>query len=134
MQCAVFTPQTFRACSFATRRAFPPTPSFPHTMVMVSVSCHPKGLHPLQAAKAWHMVREEGMPLRDVCQEVVNMQGENPGLKGVWDAVKRIDQQHAMAMLDSIPSGNYKNCGRKRKLTRDQEKAVGAFVKRWSPP
>ena len=68
--------------------------------------------------------------MRDVCQEVVNMQGENPGLKGVWDAVKRIDQQHAMAMLGSIPSGNYKNFGRKRKLTRDQEKAVVAFVKR----
>ena len=100
-------------------------------MVMVWVSCHPKGLHPLQAAKAWHLAREEGMPLRDVCQEVVNMQGGNPGLKGVWDAVKRIDQQHAMAMLDSIPLGNYKNCGRKRKLTRDQEKAVVAFVKRW---
>ena len=79
-------------------------------MVMVSVSCHPKGLHPLQAAKAWHMVREEGMPLRDVCQEVVNMQGGDAGLKAVWDAVKRIDQQHAMAMLDSIPSCNYKNC------------------------
>ena len=45
--------------------------------------------------------------------------------------MKRIDQQHAMAMLDSIPSSNYQNCGRKRKLTRDQEKAVVAFVKRW---
>ena len=36
---------------------------------MVHVTVHPHGLHPTEAARAWHLHVEEGMSIRDVCVE-----------------------------------------------------------------
>ena len=35
----------------------------------------PRGLHPTEAARVWQLHVEEGMAIRDVCDEVVNMLG-----------------------------------------------------------
>ena len=42
-------------------------------MPTVHVTVHPRGLHPTEAARAWHLHVEEGMSIRDVCVEVLNM-------------------------------------------------------------
>ena len=42
-------------------------------MPTVHVTVHPRGLHPTEAARAWHLRVEEGMSIRDVCVEVLNM-------------------------------------------------------------
>ena len=46
-------------------------------MPVVTMMVHPKGLHPLQAAKAWNKHKEEGMSLNSILTEgeVVNMEG-----------------------------------------------------------
>ena len=52
-------------------------------MPVVTLMVHPKGLHPLRAAKAWIKHREEGMSLNSIIQEgeVVNMESNVPTLK-----------------------------------------------------
>ena len=97
-------------------------------MPTVHVTVHPRGLHPMEAVRAWHLHVEEGMGIRDVCCEVVNMLGQKPSYKAVWRAiqgVKAVQGSHA------IPQTKYANCGRKKKLTPEQEKAVVDFVKAW---
>ena len=42
-------------------------------MPTVHVTVHPRGLHPTEAARAWQLHVEEGMAIRDVCEEVANM-------------------------------------------------------------
>ena len=42
-------------------------------MPTVHVTVHPRGLHPAEAARAWKLHFEEGLAIRDVCDEVVNM-------------------------------------------------------------
>ena len=87
-------------------------------MPTVQVTLHPRGLHPIAAARAWHLSREEGMPIRDVCAEVVNMSGNTPSVKAVWRAIRSVD---AIQGTGAIPSTKYANCGRPRKLARQQE-------------
>ncbi len=48
----------------------------------VTVVVHPSGLHPLMQAKAHHLHREEGLPLDDVRDAVLNMHGKRPGHQG----------------------------------------------------
>ena len=55
-------------------------------MPHVSVTVHENGLHPTEAAKAWHLHTHEGISLDDICDEVVNLKGERPGEKAVWAA------------------------------------------------
>ena len=52
-------------------------------MPEVTLMVHPKGLNPLQAAKAWIKHREEDMSLNSIIQdgEVANMEGNVPTLK-----------------------------------------------------
>ena len=62
-------------------------------MPVVTLMVHPKGLHPLQAAKAWIKHREEGMSLNSIIQEgeVVNMERNVPTLKTLWADIQRMD-------------------------------------------
>ena len=60
------------------------------TMPTVHVTVHPKGLHPTEAAGAWHLHVEEGMSIRDVCDEAVNMLGKTPSYKAVWRAIQSV--------------------------------------------
>ena len=71
--------------------------------------------------------------MRDVCAEVVNMQCDTPSVKAVWRAIRSVDAIHGTG---AIPCTKYSNCGRPRKLARQQELDVVAFVKKWrnTPP
>ena len=60
------------------------------TMVVVQVTLHPRGLHPTEAARAWYLHEEEGVSLRNVCKEVVNMSGMVPSVKAVWSAIEMV--------------------------------------------
>ena len=62
-------------------------------MPVVTFMVHPKGLHPLQAAKAWVKHREDSMSLNSILREgeVVNMEGDVPTLKTLWAAIQRVD-------------------------------------------
>ena len=40
------------------------------SMVVAPVVVHPRGLHPMEALRAWHLHREEGLPLTEVQAEV----------------------------------------------------------------
>ena len=63
-------------------------------MPTVQVTVHPRGLHPTEAARAWHLHREEGMSMRDICAEVVNMMGVTPSFKAMWRAIRNVDAVH----------------------------------------
>jgi transposase len=97
-------------------------------MPIVQVSLHPRGLHPTEAARAWHLHVEEGTSLNDVRKQVVNLSGSTPSVKAVWNAIHRTN---AVRNPLDIPQSKYANCGRKRKLAHQQEKAVVSFVKKW---
>ena len=101
------------------------------TMVVVQVTLHPRGLHPTEAARAWYLHEEEGVSLRNVCKEVVNMSGMVPSVKAVWNAIEMVKSNQQS--LPQTPT-KYANCGRKRKLTPLQEKEVtiGSATKRTS--
>ena len=51
----------------------PPLHRHPLAIPTVHVTVHPRGLHPTEAARAWQLHMAEGMAIRDVCDEVVNM-------------------------------------------------------------
>ena len=86
-------------------------------MPTVHVTVHPRGLHPTEAARAWHLHVEEGMGIRDVRGEVVNMLGQTPSYKAVWRAIQAAKAVHG---THAIPKTNYANRGRHRKLTPKQ--------------
>ena len=89
-------------------------------MPTVHVTVHPRGLHPTEAVRAWHLHVEDGMGIRDVCDEVVNMLGQRPSYKAVWRAIQGVKAVHGS---HAIPQTKYANCGRKKKLSLEQEKA-----------
>ena len=64
-------------------------------MPTVHVTVHPRGLHPMEAVRAWHLHVEEGMGIRDVCCEVVNMLGQKPSYKAVWRAIQGVKTYEA---------------------------------------
>ena len=59
-------------------------------MPLVQTMLHPRGLHPTEAARAWHLHEEEGVVLRDICKEVTNMSGETPSVKAVCHAIRMV--------------------------------------------
>ena len=97
-------------------------------MVVVPVVIHPRGLHPMEAVRAWQLHREEGLPLTEVRAEVQNLAGGAPSVKAVWSAVQRVS---AMRDGDLLPSSRYENCGRKEKLSKADVKRIISFVKEW---
>ena len=82
-------------------------------MPTVQVTVHPRGLHPVEAARAWQLHKEEGMRLEDVCDEVVNMAGETPSKKAVWRAIQMVQ---SVRSSHAVPQTKYSNCGRRRAL------------------
>ena len=102
--------------------------AFSPAMPSFTLSVHPRGLHPLQAAHAWHLHKQEGLPLRAVRDEVTNVMGETPSVKAVWTAVQAVERSKEG---DRVPRTRYANCGRRPKLTDVQQKAVVDFVRQW---
>ena len=97
-------------------------------MPLVQITLHPRGLHPLQAARAFHLHEEEGMTMRNICDEVTNMSGKRPSFKAVWRAIHMVK---ATKSSEPVAQTKYTNCGRKRTLTPAEEKKVTGFVKQW---
>lgn len=97
------------------------------SMVLVSVSVHPSGLHPTEAARAHHLRHEEGLSWSSVSLEVVNVHGERPSVHAVRNAVAAVERGRGAGVVVS----NYDKCGRKAILTEQQEKDVVKFVQRW---
>ena len=101
--------------------------SAPATMVLVSVSLHPSGLHPTEAARAHHLRHEEGLAWPDICDEVLNLKGKKPSIHAVRNAVVGVER----GRNSSVVYSNYDKCGRKAALTKAQAREVVKFVKRW---
>ena len=96
-------------------------------MPVAHVTMHPRGLHPLEAARAYHLHEEEGLSQDSVCDEVRDMEGNRPSKKAVWTAVRQVKALEG----NVVPQGNYDNCGRKRMLTAEDEAAIVEFAKKW---
>ena len=65
---------------------------------------------------------------KDIQGKVKNMQGQQPKSQpGVKNAVQRVQASGRKGVAVT----NYKNCGRKRKLTPEDEKKVVAYVQKW---
>ena len=94
---------------------------------------HPRGLDPFQAAKAWHLRVQGGLPWKAVRAQVHTVSGAQPGQDAIEDAVARVGaQRHARCFQKSgAVQSKYHRCGRAPLLTRAQKQAVVAFVKRW---
>ena len=99
----------------------------------VQYSVHPKGLDPFQSAKAWHLRNVQGLPWKDVREQVCTAGGGRAKRIAVANAVRRIDDQRVTAALRStgVATTAYRNCGRKQMLTQQQKCAIVVFVKQW---
>ena len=97
-------------------------------MVVVHVTVRNSGLHPLQACKAWHLVKKEGYSLRAAAAEVVTMDGKHPKQHALRNAIARVSTR----AKNPLPGcTQYANCGRKKALTETQTKEAVAFVQKW---
>ena len=74
-------------------------------MPTVHVTVHPRGLHPTEAVRAWHLHVEDGMGIRDVCDEVVNMLGQRPSYKAVSTDVGKMQDYNARLGWKRGPCG-----------------------------
>jgi len=94
---------------------------------------HPKGLDPFQAAKAWHLRVQQGLPWKAVRLLVRTVSNKAPGQDALEDAVALVDaRQHTPEFKKSgIAKTSYANCGRASMLTPAQKKAIVDCVKRW---
>ena len=82
-------------------------------MVRISMSVHPAGLSPIEAAKAWYLRDEQHWKWGDIQAALKKPTGEMPGLKAVRNGVLR-----ARGSEDGcLPETRYANCGRHRALT-----------------
>ena len=99
-------------------------------MPLVSVMVHPLGLHPVEAIRAWHKHTQEGMSLTDIIAEgdIRSISGDVPGRYALWSSIRKVK---GMGDADLLPRSNYSNCGRSRALTKQEERAVVEFVKKW---
>ena len=99
-------------------------------MPTVSFTVHKNGLDAIEAVEAYYKHTEWGMSIDDIIAEgeVTNLSGNIPGRKCVYSAIRRVER---MSFTDVVPETNYSNCGRKKALTDEQEKAIVKFVKQW---
>ena len=74
-------------------------------MPTVHVTVHPRGLHPAEAVRAWHLHVEDGMGIRDVCDEVVNMLGQRPSYKAMSTDVGKMQDCNARLGWKRGPCG-----------------------------
>ena len=70
-------------------------------MVKISVTLHPSGLAPDQAAKAWYLRIKEKSRWNKIQEEVVNLQGGEPSETCLRLAVNRVQQKGKSATLKS---------------------------------
>ena len=101
-------------------------------MVLVTVSVHKRGLHPMEAVKAWRMHTRDDMSLDAILAEgeCLNMEMRKPGRHALWAATNRVSQ---MSAGDLLPQSRYSNCGRRRALSGDDaDRIVGKWP--WAAP
>ena len=73
-------------------------------MVIVKVSIHPQGLHPVAACMAWRLNKEEGISLESCRDEVTNLKGKRPSKKAVLNGVRNVEAvQGTFVKLRSSP-------------------------------
>ena len=77
-------------------------------MVLVTLNVPQRGLHPIEAARAWHLHNDDGMSFRDIRLEVVNMLKQVPSVKAVFTAVRSVD---AVQGTKAMPQYGYSRCG-----------------------
>ena len=65
---------------------------------------------------------------KDIQSKVKNMEGKRPKSE---HCVKNAVQRVQASGRKGVALTNYKNCGRKRKLTPEQEKMVVDYVQKW---
>ena len=71
-------------------------------------------------------MQEQELPIRSVCDEVVNIAGLRPSVKAVWNAIQMVDRSRDTG---GVPRTKYGNSGRPSLLSPEQERAVMSFVK-----
>ena len=103
------------------------------TTMRLLCSVHPKGLDPIQSAKAWQLRKVQRLPWKAVREQLRTASGGRPQRFAVSNAVRRIDSQRHTAALRStgVARTAYRSCGRKQALTSHQKAAIVAFVKQW---
>ena len=86
---------------------------------------HPKGLDPFQAAKAWHLRIQAGLPWKVVRAQVRTVSGAQPGQDAVEDAVARVGaQRHARSFRKSgAAKHGYARYGRAPLLSPSRHRA-----------
>ncbi len=95
-------------------------------MPVVSFALHPKGLHPIEAVKAWHKWKEQEMSLDDILEEaeIQNLEGDVPGRHSLWNAINSVEK---IGKRKFVPESN---CG-KELLTDERKEEVIEFAKKW---
>ena len=96
-------------------------------MVLCSVTIHPHGLSLQEAAKAWYLRTHQKQTWITLSLQVRNVRGKKPSLCAVRKAVKRME----LSAPGSLPETKYGNCGRKPVLSREEERRIVAFVRKW---
>ena len=71
-------------------------------MVVVTVTVHPNGLSPAQAAKAWYLRKKEKWKWCDIQTEVVNLNGGEPSEHCLRLAEKRMGKKGKSATLQTF--------------------------------
>ena len=101
--------------------------------MQLSVSVHPRGLDPFQAAKAWQLRKQLKRPWKEVRKALRTAAGGQPGRHAVEDAIARIEAQRHTSKFrwEGVAVLAHSKCGRKPALTSTQRAAVVDFVKRW---
>ena len=95
-------------------------------MTKCTVSLHPKGLDPFQAARAWLLRKKLKQSWGEVRKQVRTVAGKVPGQRAIENAVNG-----SSARRHGIPESKYANCGRTSVLSPDQQQSVVAFIKKW---
>ena len=96
-------------------------------MVLHTMTVHPRGILPAQAAKAWYLRVKAKKKWREIQEEVVNAAGGTPSEHALENAVARMKSRKP----HGVPKYKYQNCGVKKMLTKRQDARVVAFVKKW---
>ena len=99
-------------------------------MPSVTVTCHPDGCPPIEAAKAYYKYKDHGMTPDEIVAEgeVLNLSGNIAGRKALYAAIRRVE---SMESGEFVPKTKYANCGRKAALTDKEKQDIIAFVKKW---
>ena len=107
--------------------------SQPAATMLFQYVVHPKGLDPFQAAKAWHLRTQAGLPWKVVRAQVRTVSGTPPGQDALEDAVARVGaQRHVRSFRKSgAAKHGYDRCGRAPLLSQAQKQTIVAFVKCW---